>query len=324
MTVSTSAALYLAALADYVPEGRVDNAYFARLSGHEPQWFERRTGVQSRSRAAPGENTNTMAVEAVSRLAATNGAQLAEVGLVIGATYTPWDTIGTLAHTVQRRFELQNARAMLLSSACSSFIDALEVATAYLELGRARSALLVAAEHNSLYASDEDPTSGHLWGDGAAAALVTRERPADGPALRILETTAAGLGCVGTGPEAVRLEPRGAGLVMPHGKDVFHHACYGMEQTARALLGRRGLQPQDLRLFVAHQANRRIIDHVGQHLELQPEQVATTLEELGNTGCASAPITLSRNLHRLRPGDHALLVVFGGGYSAGGVLLRME
>ncbi|MBK7251878.1 MAG: ketoacyl-ACP synthase III [Gammaproteobacteria bacterium] len=319
-----AAALYLAALADYVPDGRVDNAYFARLSGREPQWFERRTGVRSRSRAAPGENTNTMAIEAVSRLAAKHAAELARVGLVIGATYTPWDTIGTLAHTVQRHFGLQTARAMLLSSACSSFVDALEVATAYLELGRAGSALLVATEHNSLYASDDDPTSGHLWGDGAVAALVTAEPVSAARSLRILETTAAGLACVGTGPEAVRLEPRGAGLVMPHGKDVFHHACLGMEQTARTLLARRGLQAQDVRLFVAHQANRRIIDHVAEHMGLEEDQLATTLEDFGNTGCASAPITLSRNLHRLRPGDFALMVVFGGGYSAGGVLLRME
>lgn len=316
--------LYLAALADYVPARRLDNEHFARLSAREPQWFERRTGMRSRSRAASGENTATMAVEAVSRIATTHPALLAQADLVIGASYTPWDTIGTFAHVVQRRFELKGARAMLLSSACSSFIDALEVAAAYLETARARTALIVAAEHNSLYASDDDPMSGHLWGDGAAAVLVTREKPAGVPALRVLELTAAGLGHVGFGPEAVQLEPRGAGLVMPHGKDVFHHACNGMEQTARWMLERRRLAPGDLRLFVAHQANRRIVDHVAHHMGLESSQVATTVEELGNTGCASAPITLARHQERLRSGDLVALVVFGGGYSSGGVLLRRE
>jgi len=122
----------------------------------------------------------------------------------------------------------------------------------------------------------------------------------------------------------VRLEPRGAGLVMPHGKDVFHHACYGMEETSRALLQAHGMEASQLRLFIAHQANRRIIDHVAERMALRPDQVATTLEELGNTGCASAPITLARSWQKLRPGDAALMVVFGGGYSAGGVLLRAQ
>lgn len=322
-TASTRIPVYLAAIADYVPDGRVDNAYFARLTGREPSWFEKRTGIRTRSRAGAGENTSTMGLEAVARLAAAHESALAGVDLVVAASYTPWDTIGTMAHAVQRRFELHGARAMLLSSACSSFIDALELAVAYLETGRARRALIVAAEHNSLYAADEDAQSGHLWGDGAAAALVTAERLQQ-PALRIGALAAAGLAHVGLGPEAVRLEPRGVGLVMPHGKDVFHHACLGMEHAARALLEAQQLGPQGLRLFIAHQANRRIIDHVAERLQLERSQVATTLEELGNTGCASAPITLSRNWSALRRGDAALMVVFGGGYSSGGALLRME
>jgi 3-oxoacyl-[acyl-carrier-protein] synthase III len=316
--------LYVAAAVDYVPERRVDNAHFAGLTGREPAWFERRTGMRSRSRAAEGENTNSMAIEAVARLAASHGTALAGTDLIIGASYTPWDTIGTLAHAVQRRFGLQRTRALLLSSACSSFIDSMELAAAYMATGRARTALIVAAEHNSLYARDEDSQSGHLWGDGAAAVLVTSGTTHASPALRVLSTTAAGLAHIGSGPEGVRLEPKGAGLVMPHGKDVFHHACYGMEHTARALLAAHGLQPSQVRLFIAHQANRRIIDHVAEHMGLQPAQVASTLEELGNTGCASAPITLARYWPQLAPGDLVLMVVFGGGYSAGGVLLRAQ
>lgn len=315
--------LYIAATCDYVPEGRVDNWHFARLTGREPDWFERRTGVLSRSRARAGENTNTMALEAVARLAGAYPRALEGIDLILGASYTPWDTIGTLAHAVQRRFALRGARAMLLSSACSSFIDALEVAASFIESRRASRALIVAAEHNSLFAADEDEHSGHLWGDGAVAVLVGRE-PLDGPALQVRSLTAFGLAHVGIGPQAVYLEPRGSGLVMPHGKDVFRHACLGMEQAARLLLDEHGLEPRSLRFLIAHQANRRIIDHVAERLGLERGQVATTLEELGNTGCASAPITLSRHWDRLAPGDQVLMVVFGGGYSAGGALLQMR
>lgn len=313
--------MYICGLAEYLPARVVDNRYFSARTGREPEWFERRTGIRERRRAAPEENANTMAVDAVARLAETLPGGLPDVDLVIGCSYTPWDTIGTMAHVVQRRFELRTARALYISSACSSFINALELAAAFFETGRSRTALIVAVEHNSLYCSDDDDQSGHLWGDGAAAVLVSRE-PSGNGTIEIVDVTTAGLGHLGQGPEGVFLTPKGAGLVMPHGRDVFQHACQGMEEAARELLERHRIAASDLRLLIAHQANRRILDRVAGQLGIAPERVATTVEELGNTGCASTPITLVRHRHLLRRGDLALMVAFGGGYSSGAALMR--
>lgn len=315
--------MYIHALSEYVPEKIVDNRYFGELAGRPSQWYERLTGMKERRRAGPGENTNTMALEAVARLVETHPGVLDGVDLIVGGSYTPWDTIATIAHVVQRKYNLHKARALFISSACTTFLNAVELAAAYFESGRANKALLVVSEHNSLYSSDEDPMSGHLWGDAAAAVVFAKEG-GSAAFMRVDDVMTEGLGCVGLGPDGIHCAPHGGGLQMPHGKDVFEHACLSMESSARQILERNGLRTDDMRLLIAHQANGRILGHIADKLELAADQVANTLQTLGNTGCASIPLTLSRHRHLLKKGDRVLFAAFGGGYSTGAALARVE
>lgn len=312
---------FIVAGAEYLPARKVDNAYFSALTGRPPEWFQRAAGIRERRRARPDENANTMAMSAVAQLLETDAGSLAGVDLVIGASYTPWDTLGTIAHAVQRRFGLHEARAIYLSTGCSSFLNAMELAAAYFESGRSCRALIVAAEHNSLYTRDEDEKSGHLWGDGAVAALLSSESPGTA-SLHVLDIFTRGLGDVGLGPDALHLLPRSQGLIMPSGRDVFQHACREMENSIRSMLARHRLSVDQIRLLVPHQANDRIISHLERSLGAQPEQMARTIDYLGNTGAASTAITLFRHQHMLEDGELAMLVTFGGGYSTGCALLR--
>jgi 3-oxoacyl-[acyl-carrier-protein] synthase-3 len=314
--------MYINGLSEYLPERVVDNQYFSEKTGREPAWFEARTGMRERRRAGPGENASTMAVEAVERLKASLPNGLGKVDLIVGGSYTPWDTLATMAHVVQRKFDLQDARALYISSACSSFLNGIELAAAYFDSGRSKNALIVMSEHNSLYCKDEDFKSGHLWGDGAAAVLMSKEKTPD-TFMQILDVTTAGLGHLGVGPQGVYLSVKDEGLVMPNGRDVFQHACRAMEDLSRELLQKHKLTVNDVRLLVAHQANGRIISHVAETLGLKTEQVANTVQTLGNTGCASVPISLYRYRHMLRSGDYVLLVAFGGGYSSGAALAKV-
>jgi 3-oxoacyl-[acyl-carrier-protein] synthase III len=315
--------LHILDLASYLPAGIIDNQRLSELTGRDSEFFLRRTGIQERRRAAADENTNTMALSAVHALNAHSQALLPEVDLVVGCSYTSWDLIGTLAHAVQRGCDLRRARAFTLSSACSSVANALEVAAAFFDAGRSECALIVAADHNSLYSDDSDSHSGHLWGDGAAALLLQRAQRAGAP-FAVLDVWTAGLAHMGRGLEGVALRPHADGLTMPNGRDVFVQACDGMESAARLLLERNGLQAGDVRLLVPHQANQRIIDHVADSLGIAPGSVASTIAHYGNTGCASAIITLQQHQQRLQAGELALIVTFGGGYSAGAALLRKQ
>lgn len=312
--------MFIHASSEYVPQRAVDNDYFSALTGRPTQWFEQLTGIRERRRAAADENANTMAISAVASLVQSAPGCLQGVDLVIGASYTPWDTIGTIAHVVQRHFSLANARAMFLSTACSSFIDSLDVVAAYFAAGRSSKALVIAVEHNSLYSADSDDKSGHLWGDGAAALLLTKT--AMGRAVEIVDVRTVGRADMGRGPEGINMIPKGAGLVMPYGKDIFMHACREMVAATREIVAGNDLQLTDIDMLVPHQANKRIIDCVIQHLETASIHVPMTIAELGNTGCAGVAITYHRNAHLLTAGQYAVLVTFGGGYSTGAALLR--
>ena len=312
--------MFIHASADYVPARVVDNEYFSGLTGRPTTWFEQLTGIRERRRAGQGENANTMAIAAVEKMKQEQPGILDGVDMIVGASYTPWDTIGTIAHVVQKHFAIRNARALYVSTACSSFIDALEIVWTYFQAGRASKALVIAVEHNSLYSRDSDEKSGHLWGDGAAAFMVCKEPGGQG--VQIVDVRAVGRGDLGRGPEGIQMIPHGDGLIMLHGKDIFMHACREMVAAANDILARHGVALDDLRLMIPHQANKRIIDCVIEHLKMPADRAALTIQELGNTGCASVAITYHRHWQRLQPGDTGVIVAFGGGYSAGAALLR--
>jgi 3-oxoacyl-[acyl-carrier-protein] synthase-3 len=310
--------MFILRTSEYLPARIVDNEYFGKILDKPTAWFIERTGITERRRCAPDENLHTMAIAAVSALKAQD-VPLAAIDLIIGASYTPLDTIGTLAHVIQREFRLQGAKAIYLSTACSSFLDALDVAAMYFKAGRVRQALIVAAEHNSAYSRDEDVTSGHLWGDGAAAVLLgAAHRDSQ---FEVIEIETKGLAEQGRGPDAVSLRWE-SGLRMPFGSEVFAQACQEMTRAVRSILAAHGLGSADVRLMVAHQANRRILDWVANELNFPSERVAVTIDSLGNTGCASVAITLHRFANQVLPGEFVVLATFGGGYSVGAALLR--
>ena len=306
---------------EYIPDIVITNDYFLDNYSISNEEIIDKSGIKERRRTQPIENTNSMAIEAVKKGFFELPFPIDEIDLIIGATYTPYDTVGTLAHAVQAYFKIDKAKCFTISSACSSFVNALEVVDTFFTAGKANKALLVVSENNSLYNDFSDPKSSFLWGDGAAAVFISKERCSDDD-FEVIDVTSKGLGTVGKNIECIYLRPSKGGLKMPFGRDVFQYACNYLIEETEQILESNGLSISELNYFIPHQANKRIIDFVVKNLKIDPGKVLNNIEDLGNTGSASTAIALAQNKHKFIKGDTIAIAVFGGGYSSGAVLLR--
>lgn len=313
--------MYINAACHYLPDKIIPNSYYTDLIDLPDEWIFKRSGIKTRTKAGVDENTNTMSIDVVKLGIDSLSYDLKEVDLIVGATYTPYDTVATNAHAIQSYFAIAGAKVLSITSACSSFLNAVEIVEGYFALNKSRKALVVASEHNSAYGDDYDKKSGYLWGDGAGAAFITKERISEDD-IEILDISTTGLADVGKGLEGVYLRPIKGGLQMPYGKDVFVHACKHMVSEVENILEKNGLTIKDVTHFIPHQANARIISNVGETLGLQSGQLITNIEGMGNTGSASTAIALSQNWQRFKKGELIVITVFGGGYSSGAMLLR--
>ena len=284
--------MFINATGFYVPEERVDNPHFLELNGLTSEWIEQRTGIRSRSKAKAEENINTMSMEAV-----------------------------RYAHLAQHEFHIENAKALYLSSACSSFLNALEVVEGYFAMGKATKALILSADKNSAYYNETDPKAGHLWGDAAAAFFISKERVSEKDS-EIVEVYTQGLGYLGKAPDAVHLRPCDGGIMMPEGRDVFIQACTYMPKNVLYLLEKNGYTLDNLTYFIGHQANMRIMSNIAKQLNLPEEKFLHNIEELGNTGSVSSALVYAQNDHSFKKGDLVAITVFGGGYSTGACLIK--
>lgn len=314
--------MYINAMGYYIPETRIDNAYFEKVNGLTPDWIVQRTGIQTRSRCAEGETVNTMAFDAVEDALKRCPYDIHDVDLIVAAAYCMTDTVGTVAHEVQRKWDIKGARVFALTSACSSFLNGLETIEAYFKAGLAHKALLISSEQNSYYSDQSDPKSGHLWGDAAVAWLLSADKVADTD-REVEAVMTEGLGQVGKGPGGVVLKPKEGGIAMPDGRDVFLNACRYMVYALEDVLKRTGLQKSDLKAIITHQANKRIVAQVAHMLDLTMDDFRNNIEELGNTGSCSAALVLSQQQGDFDTGERVALLVFGGGYSCAGTIIKM-
>jgi 3-oxoacyl-[acyl-carrier-protein] synthase-3 len=313
--------MYINAACHYLPEIIISNDHYTNLNGLTDEWIYKRSGIKRRTKARPDENTNTMSIEAMKAALSRLPYSLSDVDLIVGATYTPYDTIGTLAHAVQGYFNIHRAKAITITSACSSFLNAVEIVEGYFATNKAQRAIVITSEHNSAYNDDRDKQSGYLWGDGAAAAFISKEKNSEKD-IKILDLNTTGLGHIGKGIEGVYLRPKNGGLQMPYGKDIFVYACKYMVSEVENILKKNHFTLDDIDYLIPHQANFRIIDKVAKTLGLRNGQMIMNIEEIGNTGCASTLVALSQNWDRFLKDELIVITVFGGGYSSGAMLLK--
>ena len=315
--MSTSLRSGISALGAYAPERVLSNADLEKMMDTSDAWITSRTGIKTRHIAAEGEFTSHLAIRSVEDLIERHGAEVLEgVDMVIVATNTPDALFPATAALVQDHFKLK-AGAFDLLAACPGWLYALSVAKGYVESGMMKKVLAIGAEALSKIVDWDDRTTAVLFGDGAGAAVVEAVPKPFGFRSFVLGTDGSGGAYLSRGAVAPCL-PSGAPLsdkLYMNGREVFKFAVRVMDTATLQAVQRAGLTPDEVDLFVPHQANLRIIEAARERLGLPPERVVVTVDRYGNNSTASIPLALKLALEsgRVGEGDHLLLVAFGAG-----------
>jgi 3-oxoacyl-[acyl-carrier-protein] synthase-3 len=291
-----------------VPERVITNAELEERLETSDEWIVRRTGIRERRVLAPGEPLSALATEACRRALDDAGRTAAEVDLVLVSTITPDRLTPGVAPYVAEALGAERAGAVDVNAACAGFVYALDQAAAQVESGRARVALVCGAEALSRITDHDDRGTAPLFGDGAGAVVVAGGELELGCSGFVLGTDASQADML----YAERVDP----MLRMEGREVYRHAIRRMVAATNEAIEGAGLTIDDVDLFVAHQANVRIIQSAATEMGLPPEKVMVNIDRVANTSSASIPLALEQAERegRLKPGAIVALSAFGAGF----------
>ena len=304
------------AVAMAVPDRRVDNDEIALRLGVDADWIAKRTGTSRRPWALDGERVSDYAARAAGAALERAGLEAPALDLVLVATSTADEITPNAAPLVAGLIGAERAGAFDVGSACTGWLAGVAVACGQIESGRARHAVVVGADFLSRFLDRSDRSTTPLFADGAGAAVISelaQAGPGVGPVL---------LHADHSGADLIRLE-RGKPISM-QGQETFRAAVARLTEVTREALAASEMEPDDVDLFVFHQANSRIIRAVGDRLGLDRDRVVDYVGRFANSSTATLPIALSvaEAEGRLRAGDTVLLAAFGGGFTWGAAIVE--
>jgi 3-oxoacyl-[acyl-carrier-protein] synthase-3 len=320
----------ITALGTYVPERVVTNADLAKIVDTSDEWIRTRTGIETRHYVEPGTPTSVIAAKAASDALRRRGIGADELELIVVATVTPDMLFPATGCLVQELIGAKRAWAFDISAACSGFPYALTVGAQFVETGRHKRVMVIGADVMTSILDYKDRTTCVLFGDAAGAVIL--EPREDGSGILDFAHEVDGSGaCYLQMPAGGSLRPathetveQGLHYIKQQGQHVFKYAVRKFADASERLLQHNGLTGKDLDLFVAHQANIRIIEAAQQRMGLPDAKVIKNIRQYGNTTAATIPLALKTALDekRLAPGHLVLLAAVGAGFTVGTVLLR--
>ena len=312
----------------YLPPRRLTNAdLVAELAAQgiesSDEWIVERTGIRARHFVDAGVGSSDLGAEAARRAIAAAGCQASDIDLIIVATSTPDMVFPSTAALLQNKLGIADCPVFDVQAVCSGFIYAMTVADAMIQTGTAKRALVIGAEVFSRILDFKDRTTCVLFGDGAGAVVL---EASDTPGILATDIHADGKysdilcvpGHVSGG--AILGDP----VLKMDGQAVFKLAVGVLEETARASLGKAGLNDSDIDWLIPHQANIRIMQSTARKLKMPMEKVIVTVDQHGNTSAASIPLALDHGVRsgQISKGQTLMLEGVGGGFTWGSVLLK--
>jgi 3-oxoacyl-[acyl-carrier-protein] synthase-3 len=315
----------------YLPERVLTNADLEKMVDTTDEWIVTRTGMRERRIAAKEEFTSTLGVKAAKSAIKSAEIEFDQVDLIIVATLTPDYIFPSTACLIQSELGIA-AAAFDIQAACSGYIYGLSMAKAYIESGLYNTVLLVASEKLSSIVDYEDRSTCVLFGDGAAACVVSSERKglalgnvvlgSDGCQSDILLMPAGG----SRNPASSETVKAKLHAIKMGGKEVFKHAVRRMESSSKECIEKAGLNEDDIRWLIPHQANIRIIDAIAKRFHVPIDRVVITVDKYGNTSASTVGIALHELIRddKVDSGDTVLVTAFGAGLTWGSMVLTHD
>ena len=322
----------ITATAKYLPQKTLSNQELEKMVDTSNEWILSRTGIENRHIVSDGEATSDMCSQIANQLLEKSGKSAEDIDLILVATSTPDFLVVSTAALVQDKIGAKNAWGYDIVAACTGFVYAMETGAKFIESGSYNNVIVIGADTMSSIIDYTDRNTCVIFGDGGGGVLLepTQEETGiidsilhiDGSGHKYLTVPAGG----SANPASKETLDNKMHYVYQDGKTVYKFAVKNMANVSKTILDNNKLQGSDVKLFIPHQANRRIIDAEAKSCGLKDNQVLVNINKYGNTTAGTIPIALDEAVEtgRLNKNDLLLLAAFGGGFTWGSMLIRWD
>ena len=318
--------------AHHVPEKILTNHDIEKMVETSDEWIQDRTGIKQRHIVSHDEASSDLSTHVAKKLLEKRGIKPDQIDTIIVGTVTPDHLTPSTAAIVQNNINAQNAWAFDLSAACSGFLFGLETGSKLIESGKYKTVMVIGVDTMTSILDFKDRETCIIFGDGAGGVILEPSKSDNGIISSILRTDGSGassLNVLAGGSRKPATEETIANrehFIRQDGKKVFKFAVKRMADVSEEILLKNGLSGNDIKLFIPHQANKRIIDATGERCGIPKDRVLINIDRYGNTTAGTIPIALNEAVENrlINNGDYILLSAFGSGFTWGSILIKWD
>ena len=319
----------ITAVGKFLPEKVIKNSEFEKYLDTSDEWIISRTGIKERRQLELGKASSYMAIKAIEQLLERRKIKAIDIDAIIVSTITPDMVFPSTACLIQDHFKISNCWGFDLSAACSGFLFGLETTDALIKSKKYKKIIVVGVDKMSSILDYQDRNTCVLFGDGAGAVLfepssdygvIDCKLGVDGSGAKFLNMPAGG----SLNPTTDETVSKRMHYVKQNGAAVFKSAVKGMYDITQKIMANNNISNENLDLFIAHQANKRIIDATAKKMGLNKNQVLINIDKYANTTAASIPLALCDAYENkmLNIGNNLILTAFGAGFTWGSCLIK--
>ncbi len=304
-----------------VPQLEVTNDMLSQIMDTNDEWISSRTGIRSR-RVLSTESLSELALSAAKRCIENSKIDPSEIDYILCHNVFSDVTIPSLAAYLTKDLGV-TCPTIDLNAACAGFIYSLDYADALFKAGKAKNVLIICAEQTSHFVDWDRREVCVLFGDAAAAAMVTASD--DECYFNMGTSYTSALHCSATYNDTpFKKGCQAYPYLTMNGRDVFKLAVLNCSKDIHTVLDKANMEPTDISYFLLHQANMRIVDAIKKDMSLSDDKVPHNIEKYGNTSSASVPLLLDEmnQQGKLKRGDVLVMCAFGAGFTSGACLIK--